>query len=334
MVERKRTQDIRTFLVLNVREHPKDIVKVTTNEFNISRQAVNRHIHALVNKGFLKASGNTKARKYELVPLMRKSFKYIVDDTLEEHKVWREIIKFIDEQTLPKNTMEICEYGVNEMVNNVVDHSEGTSLEIIMILDIDRITFWVEDDGIGIFDKIQKEFNLEEGDLFNPRINIKTGMYIFDHYRRFFGGDIDLAIVAYWQGPQKTMQEIDFGTIDDNKYLNSIEKAVSFYKQNQFYTDGRAKWRLPYSYPIDIHQQAQGIITFCKIYSLFADESYLDFSKIIAKWTIKNMYDPKGFFYYQKWPIFTNKNSYMRWNQAWIMLALSCLLNEIKYKKG
>ena len=127
---------------------------------------------------------------------------------------------------------------------------------------------------------------------------------------------------------------IKYSDSDDNKYLNSIEKAVSFYKQNQFYTDGRAKWRLPYSYPIDIHQQAQGIITFCKIYSLFADESYLDFSKIIAKWTIKNMYDPKGFFYYQKWPIFTNKNSYMRWNQAWIMLALSCLLNEIKYKKG
>jgi uncharacterized protein YyaL (SSP411 family) len=129
---------------------------------------------------------------------------------------------------------------------------------------------------------------------------------------------------------------IKYTKLEDNKYLNSLKKAVSFYKQNQFFRDGRAKWRMPYHYPIDIHHQAQGIITFSKIYSFNKEDIYLDFSKKIANWTIKNMQDDKGYFYFQKWPFFTNKIPYMRWGQAWMMLALSSLLlvkNEEHYNE-
>ena len=54
---------------------------------------------------------------------------------------------------------------------------------------------------------------------------------------------------------------------------------------------------------------------------------YLKFANVIAEWTIKNMQDAKGNYYYQKWPFITNKISYMRWNQAWMMVALTHLLN-------
>jgi len=119
---------------------------------------------------------------------------------------------------------------------------------------------------------------------------------------------------------------IRFNQSNDEKYLNSLKKAVSFYKQYQFYDNGCALWRLPHRYPIDIHHQAQGIITFSKLYSFYKEDKYLDFSKKIAEWTIKNMQDKKGYFYYQKWPFFTNKISYMRWGQAWMMLALATYL--------
>jgi hypothetical protein len=116
-------------------------------------------------------------------------------------------------------------------------------------------------------------------------------------------------------------------TLVEDKYLNGLKKAVLFYKNNQFSKDGRAMWRLPRKYPIDIHHQAQGIITFSKLHSTFKDTEYLNFSKKIAEWTIENMQDKKGYFYYQKWPFFTNKISYIRWGQAWMMLALSEYLN-------
>lgn len=42
------------------------------------------------------------------------------------------------------------------------------------------------------------------------------------------------------------------------------------------------------------------------------------------------MQGSKGNFYYQKWPLVTNKLNYMRWNQGWMLLALTTLLKELK----
>jgi len=110
----------------------------------------------------------------------------------------------------------------------------------------------------------------------------------------------------------------------EDKYMKALLKGAEFYKNEQFLPDGRAKWRWPRVYPIDIHNQAQGIITFSKLSEIKPE--YLDFAKTIAQWTIENMQDETGYFYYQKWPFFINKIPYMRWGQAWMMLALSSLL--------
>ena len=56
------------------------------------------------------------------------------------------------------------------------------------------------------------------------------------------------------------------------------------------------------------------------------DPSYLDFAKKITKWTIENMQSKKGNFYYQKYPLLTNKTNYLRWNQGWMLVALSTLV--------
>jgi len=101
--------------------------------------------------------------------------------------------------------------------------------------------------------------------------------------------------------------------------------GVEFYIDKQFEDFGRSKWRLPWHYPIDIHHQAQGIITFSKMYRALKNEKYLEFAQKIAHWTIENMQDKMGYFYFQKWPFFANKISYMRWSQAWMMFALSSL---------
>ena len=41
------------------------------------------------------------------------------------------------------------------------------------------------------------------------------------------------------------------------------------------------------------------------------------------------MRSPEGcFYYYQKWRFWTNRINYMRWSQAWMLLALSTLLEK------
>jgi len=63
---------------------------------------------------------------------------------------------------MPGNVMSICEYGINEMVNNAIDHSEGTKAEIHVEQSAAGVSFLVIDDGIGIFNKIQRDLHLSE----------------------------------------------------------------------------------------------------------------------------------------------------------------------------
>ncbi|WP_419663332.1 hypothetical protein Dvar_36950 [Desulfosarcina variabilis str. Montpellier] len=115
-----------------------------------------------------------------------------------------------------------------------------------------------------------------------------------------------------------------FSSLKLSDYNNTITKGLKFYRNNQFSENGVSCWRYPKKWPIDIHNQSQGIITF----SLFKkyEHSYYSFARKIADWTISNMQGKEGNFYYQKWPLITNKVSYMRWNQAWMMLALTTLM--------
>ena len=115
--------------------------------------------------------------------------------------------------------------------------------------------------------------------------------------------------------------------IDIKKYNDKIQKGLEFYYNSQFDKEGFAYWRLPKKWPVDIHNQSQGIIAFSKFRDY--NENYLPFAEKIAQWTIENMQGSRGNFYYQKWPLITNKVSYLRWNQAWMMLALVILVSTI-----
>lgn len=115
-------------------------------------------------------------------------------------------------------------------------------------------------------------------------------------------------------------------TEDNTKeYVSILKKGADFYQTHQFHQTGASKWRLPYNYPIDIHHQAQGIITFKKLADVLNEEKHTQQATKIATWTIQNFQDKNGYFYYQKWPFFTNKIPYMRWGQTWMLMALSIL---------
>ncbi len=115
-------------------------------------------------------------------------------------------------------------------------------------------------------------------------------------------------------------------------WVDSHRKGLKFYMSNQFFPDGRSLWRLPREYPTEIHNQSQGIITFSR--SGIAEGDILDFAATVARWTIREMQDPKdGYFYYRKLKFYTNRLSFMRWNNAWMLLALSELLYSRKLMK-
>ncbi len=102
---------------------------------------------------------------------------------------------------------------------------------------------------------------------------------------------------------------------------DAVRKGLEFYRSQQFTAEGQSLWRYPKRFPVDIHNQAQGIITFSKQRKLNPD--YPVFAAKIADWTLYSMFDQKkGYFYYRKYPFFTNRIPFVRWSNAWMLVAL------------
>jgi hypothetical protein len=109
-------------------------------------------------------------------------------------------------------------------------------------------------------------------------------------------------------------------------FENAIRKGFEFYRNHFFREDGASKYYHNRTHPIDIHSLAQSIITLLTLKDL--EENNISLAQDVVRWTMNNMWDEKGYFYYQVLPQFTSKIPYMRWSQAWMLLALSTLLEE------
>ena len=127
-------------------------------EFGLSRQAVNKHLRDLVRAGTLVATGSTRSRKYELLQVEASQIFSL--EGLEEHDVWEGFVRPYF-AVLPENVRRICQYGVTEMVNNAIDHSGGSEVRLILLMNPVRVQINVYDNGIGIFKKVKEAFNLE-----------------------------------------------------------------------------------------------------------------------------------------------------------------------------
>jgi len=104
----------------------------------------------------------------------------------------------------------------------------------------------------------------------------------------------------------------------------SIRSGFKFYRANFFREDAAPKYFHDRVYPLDIHCVAQSIITLLAFKDL--DSTNVELVRSVFRWTITNMWDERGFFYYRVLRLCTIRTSYMRWSQAWMLLALSRLL--------
>jgi len=158
---REQSVKIRNFILENVEEHPRDIAIFAADNFSLTRQAILRYLNEFINKGFIIAHGSTKDRKYELTPLSSETFSTAISNDLEEDQLWIHIIR-PSLKKLPENVLRICEYGLSEMINNAIEHSEGNELTIKIEQYAPKATFSVIDNGVGIFNKIQRDFELND----------------------------------------------------------------------------------------------------------------------------------------------------------------------------
>jgi anti-sigma regulatory factor (Ser/Thr protein kinase) len=159
MVDKRRGDAVAEFMLGVVEAHPGDLVRITAEKFGISRQAVHRVVRRLIDQRLIHASGQTRSRRYEPGPLREMVTELEVTPRLDEARVWAESVR-PRLAGIPENVLAICQYGFTEMLNNVVDHSGSRTAAITVRKAPHGIELKVQDEGIGIFRKIQTECGL------------------------------------------------------------------------------------------------------------------------------------------------------------------------------
>jgi anti-sigma regulatory factor (Ser/Thr protein kinase) len=158
---KNQAEEIRSYLLAKIPVHPKNIVAKASKAFACSRTTVHRHLNRLLRDEKIIKSGITRQAQYFLKTEKNKKILVPLGSGVEEDKIWQENF-LADFETLPENIRNICEYGFLEMLNNAIDHSEGTGVVIKTEWASDSIRIAIRDDGIGIFKKIKNSLSLED----------------------------------------------------------------------------------------------------------------------------------------------------------------------------
>lgn len=109
----------------------------------------------------------------------------------------------------------------------------------------------------------------------------------------------------------------------DRSFHENIERGFRYYIENFFESDGCPKYYHNRKYPIDIHCPGQLLVTLARLHK-YAE--YKDLADKVMNWTICNMQDKKGYFYYQLKPGISSEIPYMRWSNAFMFCAMSYYL--------
>lgn len=116
----------------------------------------------------------------------------------------------------------------------------------------------------------------------------------------------------------------------DKEFEKYIAKGFDYYIRHFFEADGRPKYYNNKVYPIDIHCSGQLLVTLSRLHRTM---EYRDLAENVLHWTIRNMQDKKGYFYYQLKPGVSSKIPYMRWSNAFMFNAISQYLLSVSGKE-
>jgi anti-sigma regulatory factor (Ser/Thr protein kinase) len=160
-LSKEKRDEIKQFILWNIGKHPNDIVRFVQTQYKLSRPTILRYIVELDGENKIKIEGASRDRKYTLEPSVQFRQKYPIQEKLAEDKVWRNDLAPLF-TGVKQNVFDICHYGFTEIFNNAIDHSEGKTISVSVTIWINHILMCIDDDGVGIFNKIQKKFDLDD----------------------------------------------------------------------------------------------------------------------------------------------------------------------------
>jgi hypothetical protein len=103
-----------------------------------------------------------------------------------------------------------------------------------------------------------------------------------------------------------------------------VVQGFDFYRKYFFTPEGTPKYYHDRTYPLDVHSVAQSVLTLLEFRHF--DQQNVGLAHRVLDWSLANLRHRDGYFYYQKLAWTTIKIPYLRWGQAWMLLALASFL--------
>ncbi len=249
------------------RQNVKDTIRVLLGEAGqvssadvqrttgLTRQAVHYHFRALLDAGEVERIGRGRGARYRLPA--RRTFRCDLAG-LEEHRVWSDVLASEPLlQSLPANAQSIHRYAFTEMLNNAIEHSKGTGVEMSLGEKDDRLVLDLKDDGMGAFRSVREKFRLP--DVFAALQAISKGKTTTDpeHHTG--------------QGLFFTSKAVDLFVLEANGLRWTVDNLVEDQAvgDSSIRTGTRVSWQL----------SARTPRTLKDVFDAFTDPEALDFSR-------------------------------------------------------
>jgi len=115
----------------------------------------------------------------------------------------------------------------------------------------------------------------------------------------------------------------------DQQFRTNMIRGYEYWKTTFFLSDGTPRYYNTKTLPLDIQCCSQAIDTLVFFKDL--DGEALSLAAKVARWTIENMQDRSGYFYYRRYSRFiVNKTPTLHWGQATMLCALSGLCKSLR----
>ncbi len=110
----------------------------------------------------------------------------------------------------------------------------------------------------------------------------------------------------------------------DTRFDAQLMNGYDYWKKTFLLPDGTPRYYSHKTLPLDIQCSAQAIDTL--VFFQDRDPQNVSLALKVAQWTIKNMQDRSGYFYYRRYsPWLVNKTPTLHWGQATMLCALAGL---------
>lgn len=159
--------DIRKHILEFARSQSSFTTKQLLDSLNgkYSKAYVLRFVKDLIQTGKLVKAGSTRSARYALIDnadqLGERFGRRYKREDLREHIVLEEVMKgLLFLRRAPEHIQSIFSYAFSEMLNNAIDHSQSENVEILVEKKGDVIRFVVNDFGIGVFNNVMKDRDL------------------------------------------------------------------------------------------------------------------------------------------------------------------------------